>query len=322
MSAEHGAYVELLQKGEIKRDLAGVSGEVSLEGTTISDEVILFSELSFGPYAVVVDLIRFQAKAILKHDDHGGLADMTEFQAMLDTVEDLVSTLGEEFPLHGPLLRTQLEDEVPADDGTAMYPFLASRNILTILAEVMQFQFVVNEVLHDVQAGEPIVSEKYDTLWEVPVRSVLRWDGSTLTTQYHFRSAVDYYHFLLLQFVTNHPSVARCHCCGRYFIPKTKKKTLYCDRILKDSKTCKEWGPVLKHRQKAAQLRVVEEFDRAKQRMYKRYERAEFINKEPSEKDLSYGEYYQWLDRAAKARDDYLAGKLSTEEALNIIQTL
>ena len=307
MSAEHGAYVELLQKGEIKRDLAGVSGEVSLEGTTISDEVILFSELSFGPYAVVVDLIRFQAKAILKHDDHGGLADMTEFQAMLDTVEDLVSTL---------------EDEVPADDGTAMYPFLASRNILTILAEVMQFQFVVNEVLHDVQAGEPIVSEKYDTLWEVPVRSVLRWDGSTLTTQYHFRSAVDYYHFLLLQFVTNHPSVARCHCCGRYFIPKTKKKTLYCDRILKDSKTCKEWGPVFKHRQKAAQIRVVEEFDRAKQRMYKRYERAEFINKEPSEKDLSYGEYYQWLDRAAKARDDYLAGKLSTEEALNIIQTL
>ena len=56
--------------------------------------------------------------------------------------------------------------------------------------------------------------------------------------------------------------------------------------------------------------------------MCKRYERAEFINKEPSEKDLSYGEYYQWLDRAAKARDDYLAGKLSTEEALNIIQTL
>ena len=102
MSAEHGAYVELLQKGEIKRDLAGVSGEVSLEGTTISDEVILFSELSFGPYAVVVDLIRFQAKAILKHDDHGGLADMTEFQAMLDTVEDLVSIWGRNSLCMGP----------------------------------------------------------------------------------------------------------------------------------------------------------------------------------------------------------------------------
>ncbi len=73
-------------------------------------------------------------------------------------------------------------------------------------------------------------------------------------------------------------------------------------------------------RQKAAQIRVVEEFDRAKQRMYKRYERAEFINKESSKKDLSYGEYYQWLDQAVKARDDYLAGKLSEEEALKVIR--
>lgn len=137
-------------------------------------------------------------------------------------MEDGIYSGGDPSP--GTLLRTQLEDEVPADDGTAMYPFLASRNILTILAEVMQFQFVVNEVLHDVQAGEPIVSEKYDTLWEVPVRSVLRWDGSTLTTQYHFRSAVDYYHFLLLQFVTNHPSVARMSLLWAVFYPENEEE--------------------------------------------------------------------------------------------------
>ena len=77
---------------------------------------------------------------------------------------------------------------------------------------------------------------------------------------------------------------------------------------------------MLKHRQKAAQSSVVEEFDRAKRRMYKRYERAEFLNKEPSEKDLSYEESYRWLDRAVKARDDYLAGKLSEEDALKVIK--
>ncbi len=321
MSAEHGVYVELLQDGKIKRDLAGIPGEVPLAETKISDEILLFSELIFEPYAAVVDQIRSQARAILMYDEHGGLANMTMFQFMLDTVEDLVSTLEQENPLQGTLLRAQLEDAVPPDDGTAMYPFRAGKKILTILIEVMQFQFVVNEVLHDMQAGEPLISDKYDTLWEVPMRSILRWNGDRLTTQYHVRSAVDYYHFLLLQFVSSYPAVAWCHCCGRYFIPKTKKKTLYCDRILKDGKTCKEWGPVLKHRQKAAQVSVVEEFDRAKRRMYKRYERAEFFNKEPSEKDLSYEEYYQWLDRAARARDDYLAGKLPAEEALSIIQT-
>ena len=67
------------------------------------------------------------------YDDHGGLANMTLFQFMLDTVEDLVSTLEQENPLHGTLLRAQLEDEVPPDDRSAMYPFRASRKILTIL---------------------------------------------------------------------------------------------------------------------------------------------------------------------------------------------
>ena len=90
MSAEHGVYVELLPGGKIKRDLAGISGEVPLAETKISDEILLFSELIFEPYAAVVDQIRSQARAILMHNDHGGLANMTLFQFMLDTVEDLV----------------------------------------------------------------------------------------------------------------------------------------------------------------------------------------------------------------------------------------
>ena len=60
--------------------------------------------------------------------------------------------------------------------------------------------------------------------------------------------------------------------------------------------------------------------DKKVEQMYKRYERADFLNKEPSEKDLSYEEYYQWLDRVVRARDDYLAGKLSEEDALKVIK--
>ena len=94
MSAEHGVYVELLPDGKIKRDLAGILGEVPLAETKISDEILLFSELIFEPYAAVVDQIRSQARAILMHDDHGGLANMTLFQFKLDTMEDLVSHSG------------------------------------------------------------------------------------------------------------------------------------------------------------------------------------------------------------------------------------
>ena len=105
-----------------------------------------------------------------------------------------------------------------------------------------------------------------------------------------------------------------------HFVLKTAKKTLYCDRIIKDGKTCKIWGPILKHKLQAQNKKVVEEYDRAKQKMYKRYERATDPNKKVSEKDLTYEEYYDWLEKATQARDDYLAGKLTAEEALKIIK--
>ena len=49
MAVEYGLYLSLLLDGQIKRDLTGPAGKVSLEDTTIQDELILFSELIFTP---------------------------------------------------------------------------------------------------------------------------------------------------------------------------------------------------------------------------------------------------------------------------------
>ena len=92
--------------------------------------------------------------------------------------------------------------------------------------------------------------------------------------------------FLLLNFITGKPVVGLCECCGRFFMPRTERKTLYCDRVIKDGKTCKALGPRLKHKLLAKNKTVVEAFDRARQRMYKRYERARDINQHPSDTNL------------------------------------
>ena len=76
----------------------------------------------------------------------------------------------------------------------------------------------------------------------------------------------------------------------------------------------------MKHKLQAQNKKVVEEFDRAKQRMYKRYERALDPNKKASKRDLGYAEYYEWLENATEARDAYLAGKLSEKDALKVIR--
>lgn len=317
MSEDFGLYLSLTTDGHIKRDLADPTGKVSLEDTTIRNELISFSELSFTPYAQVVDMIHTSVVYLCEDSNsNDGVVDSNVYNFILETATDLANTLIEESPVHGLLLWTAIEDHVTEDD-----PVQTCRELLATLSETMQFQFVVNEVLHDLSGTESLAPEKYEGLWEMPVTDVLTLEEAGITTQYRFRSAVDYYHFLLLHFVAGKPNVARCQCCGRYFIPRTKKKTLYCDRILRDDKTCKEWGPVLKHRKEVKDNEVVETFDRIKRKMYKRYERAEYrINQKPSEKDLSYAEYYQWLDRATKARDDYLAEKISKEETLKVIE--
>ena len=195
-----------------------------------------------------------------------------------------------------------------------------SLNFSQVLSNVMEFQFAVNDILRDLRFKVPIDYEKkYRFLQEAEFIQISNLQN-LYTPEYAFRSLAEYYMFLLIHFIASQPNIALCECCGRYFVPKTAKKTLYCDRIIKDGKTCKIWGPILKHKLQAQNKKVVEEYDRAKQKMYKRYERATDPNKKVSEKDLIYKEYYDWLEKATQARDDYLAGKLTAEEALEIIK--
>ena len=76
-----------------------------------------------------------------------------------------------------------------------------------------------------------------------------------------------------MQFLNTKPTVTRCECCGRFFVPKTNKATKYCDRIVKNNLTCKQIAPSLKHKKIVSDDKVVEAYDRNKRKMYRRYER-------------------------------------------------
>ncbi len=319
MKTDCGVYVTIAPDGTLKRDLAAVRGKIPLEDTTVEDEIITFSELDFGPYAEVVDLVITSA-AFIPHQGRLEDADMNVFQFIQDTTIDLVTTMEQDAPMFGTLTRAMIEDCIPEDDGTGLYVYTTTAQIISILTSVMYLQFEVNDILSDLRHGIPIDFEgRYDYLRMQELTQVFEPDSGGLVSRYYFRSISDYYYFLLVHFISGKPNVVLCECCGRYFIPQTKRKTLYCDRELKNGKSCKALAPALKHKLDASRKKVIEEFDWAKQRMYKRYERTETFGEKPANKNLSYNEYYQWLKRATDARDRYLAGTLSEMDALKII---
>ena len=101
-------------------------------------------------------------------------------------------------------------------------------------------------------------------------------------------------------------------CNYNFFNQHSEIGVAYCS-------VCNNLLPALNHKLAAKKPRVIEEYGRANQRMYKFYERTANYNQKPSAVDLTYAQYYKWRDAAAKARDEFLAGKIPEEDALKII---
>lgn len=144
-----------------------------------------------------------------------------------------------------------------------------------------------------------------------------------LSETYFFNRFDDYYAFMLLHFIQLGKLVRSCQCCGRFFVPKTKKITLYCDRVItSDGKTCKQVAPKLIQKLKKQQDTLLAEYDRVKNRNYKRFERGEWkIPGGETEKDMTFEKYTAWLMQAQAARRAYLCGEISGEEFGSMIHT-
>ncbi len=134
-----------------------------------------------------------------------------------------------------------------------------------------------------------------------------------------FDNPESYYEYLIFTFYLRDETVCECENCNRLFIPKTKKKTLYCDRVFKDGKTCKQIGPTQKYKSLAENDSVLKAFEKEKNKMYKRMERNYNFGETP--KSITNNDYNTWLNNAVNAKNMYLNDELTEDEALRIIQT-
>lgn len=67
---------------------------------------------------------------------------------------------------------------------------------------------------------------------------------------YSFPCLLSAYYFCLLYFIENNIPIKICKNCGKYFIPENRNSSIYCNRIYKDKKTCKEIGANIAYNEK------------------------------------------------------------------------
>jgi len=305
-----GLYITLFPDGKIKRHLQDSGSKIPLDDTTIAGEIINLSEQNhIHLYQAIKEI---WALAGLTGDAAGnGL----EFAIAMET---FLHRLRKENIIRHTLLMTQIADQ-PNDRPFAKWDMQeCAMSIANHFSQAMAADITVDRVLSALSDGLPIDLEEEHEMLRQSSAYVTFTFGVSLTAEYRFRSEEQYFIFLLQHFLLSKPNVAVCQFCGRYFIPKTRKKTLYCDRVVRNGRTCKQVAPHLTRKEKIAASRVLTVFKQVKDRMEKRYNRTG-ADKEPSIIDITYDQYFAWLLSATDARDRYLAGELTEEEAISII---
>ena len=306
-------------------------------------QVDLITENSVEPYLSAVT----PAEALLMALD----ADYTEYRRALQKLQEhslfepklnisleeyedfiaeavlLPAVLKTTDPISYQMLGIGLESilQIP-DDGSASFLIYNGARILRLLASPLKTQLQLRNIFEVTfddterltqQERMNRLSVVYPQVVSIMNELGQQFDGHTCMLHQPG-------HLLLLElylyFQQDKQRIARCQYCWEYFIPKTKKETLYCDRI-SDGKSCKQWGPKLMRKVGSEVDEALGKYNTLRNRMMARLTR--FEDAAPWDRErlihMDYVEYDAWIQMANAARKTYLQGKLTAEQFLRKI---
>lgn len=143
----------------------------------------------------------------------------------------------------------------------------------------------------------------FDALQGEPLRQAILAESPQIIQMYEFDTPESLQSFELIQMALGHSNVKQCAYCGRWFIPKGRSDSIYCDEIAPGAdKPCSEIGAARRREETVRQVPAHQAYIAAVKRMSKR-----------KGKTLTESDYKAWAARAMQKRDACLDGSLSPE---------
>ena len=117
----------------------------------------------------------------------------------------------------------------------------------------------------------------------------------------------------ILELIKNNTPIYICKNCGNYFIPSSKKNTLYCNNIYEHGKTCQEIGAMITYNEKLKKDEL--------NSLYRKTLSAKkmLANRNP-DIPMYLEKYEQWKKEANKFKQDIKNGLKTEEEFKNWIE--
>lgn len=257
-------------------------------------------------------------------------ADFDNFVAQVEVLPAMLQSID---PVSFLWVRERLwqAHQGAVDDGSAVWLLNNGYQFLQILREPFRVQAYLRNILEVAFDGTERASQRgrFEKLQRTYPDIAAACDPASLDNAPEGQRVFvtrDLFGLYLLElafyFRQEEQRIARCDYCWRYFIPKTKKATRYCDRVT-DGQSCKQRGANLARLEAAAQDEALLICKKLRDRMYARLLR--WQDAPPTERGklipMDYGQYEAWSENARLARMEYLRGDLIAEEFLRKIDT-
>jgi len=228
----------------------------------------------------------------------------------------------------GEFLHRSLQME---DDGSASFLLKAGQQILRILEEPIRTQTYLRNIFEMTFDGMERASqqERFEKLRSV-YPDVARLCDPSLLDGIPEGGCVFFAHSLFglsllelaLYFGQDNQRIARCEYCWGYFIPKTRKTTRYCDRVI-DGFPCKQRGSRFQRNEGREKDEALLIYKQLRDRIYARFLRYQDAAPEDRSKlfPMDFERYDSWSENASAAYKEYRAGTITAEEFLHRIDT-
>lgn len=321
MNEKNGIYLSM-DGDDAVRVIVENNIKIQTDRIKISEELIGELEYDLSNYETVLEHIFEETEPL----DGIGEYSEEQFNSVSNMALELANGVRENDLTSGVLLRATVNKLLDfKDDGTAMCLMTAMSNIVDALREPLDTRYILYKYLksrsefdtHEEWLRKNILPEGYFFRRDYPCE-IINYDLFTnelkLSQVFFFDNYTDYFVFLFLKFAEQQKRVLECPCCGKLFVPKSNRAEMYCDRILIDGKTCKQIAPKLARKLKQRNDPLLEEYERAKNRNYKRVERYENADGNDGVIRLTFNEYKAWLDKASEMKRLYLQGEVSARE--------
>lgn len=171
-----------------------------------------------------------------------------------------------------------------------------NENLKAIRESFPQLQATITKILDDSSSNiSPTIKALYNNLFVIQnIQAFFSITDSGFSQMYSVHDIISMLALELYQINYHKIKITKCRNCGRYFIPQIRSDEIYCDRLFKNGKTCKDVG----------YIRNVDEFQKAYRTAYKT-QKARCRYHQESNPNYEQQHFAPWNKAALSAKKEF-----------------